>query len=264
MQYMCGRMPPWNRALRLYRRCCGVSVAPRRGRCARTTATPSAVVTCSITTLSRGNLASVGSSTTSMNAFSRSNISTSGCDILAMHQQRNAVLGHRRQHAVDLVDRGDAVGRIGGGVGGIELGRREDAVAVAGDQVGRVGRVGEIAGHQRREGDAGGNRRANAGAIGIGHRGGRHRRRQVRHDDGARELAGGERHHRRQHVAVAEMNVPVVGPADRQSAHLVEYPARPRESGDPVQKTVEPTIPELDSRLRGNERNVGRPEGIIL
>jgi hypothetical protein len=41
-----------------------------------------------------------------------------------------------------------------------------------------------------------------------------HRRSQVGHDDRPRELARGERRHAAQHLAVAQMDVPVVGPAD--------------------------------------------------
>ena len=156
------------------------------------------------------------------------------------------------------------MGGIGGGVGRIELGRREDAVAMAGDQIGRIGRVGEIAGHQRREGDAGGNRGADARAIGVGHRRGRHRRRQVRHDDGARELAGGERHHRFEHVAVAEMNVPVVGPADRQCAHLGIPISRssPRKRGPSRTKTIQfPQAPLWIPACAGMSGGCGRRSG---
>ena len=53
-------------------------------------------------------------------------------------------------------------------------------------------------------------------AIGLRLRGGRHRRLQVRHDDGAAELARGVRQHGGQHVAVAQVKVPVVGTGERE------------------------------------------------
>ena len=51
-------------------------------------------------------------------------------------------------------------------------------------------------------------------AIGLGRRDARHRRGEVGHDDRARELARRIAGDRRQHLAVAQVDVPVVGAAD--------------------------------------------------
>src|SRR5439155_13238464 len=48
-----------------------------------------------------------------------------GIGDLAVHQQRHADRLHALQHGIDLGNVGDAVGRVGGGVGGIELGGGE-------------------------------------------------------------------------------------------------------------------------------------------
>ena len=77
-----------------------------------------------------------------------------GIDVLAVHQERHADLFHALQHAHDLLVVGDAGGRIGGGVGRIELHAGEHAVAEAALDVVGVGVVGEVAGHQRLEGRA--------------------------------------------------------------------------------------------------------------
>ena len=70
---------------------------------------------------------------------------------LAMDQQRHADPLHRLQRRAERGDVGDAVRGVGGGVGGIELGRRQDARLEAARDLGRIGMVGQIAGHQRRE-----------------------------------------------------------------------------------------------------------------
>ena len=139
-----------------------------------------------------------------------------GIGHLAMDEQRHAGLLHRLQPAGDRVHRGDAVRRIGGGVRRIELGRDPDAFLLAAHELGRIGAVGQVAGHQRLELELGRNRSANSLAIGsgLGHPG--HRRHQVGHDDGAGELARGVHGAGLQHRPVAQMDVPVVGAADRE------------------------------------------------
>ena len=138
-----------------------------------------------------------------------------GIGHLAMDQQRHAGLLHRLEAAGDRVHRGDAVRGVGRGMGGIELGRDPHALVLAARQLGRIGAVGQVAGHQRLELQLGRNRSADSVAIGgrLGDPG--HRRHQVGHDDGAGELAGGVHGAGRQHRPVAQMDVPVVGAADR-------------------------------------------------
>src|SRR3546814_13300207 len=67
---------------------------------------------------------------------------------------------------------------------------------------------------------------------------GRHRRRQVGHDDRARELAGGIGRDMRQHRAVAQMDVPVVGAAEGQAGGHDIFPLPLRSEGRRVGKGV--------------------------
>ncbi|WP_370540573.1 hypothetical protein [Azospirillum sp. INR13] len=124
------------------------------------------------------------------------------------------IFRHPLQHRGDAGDVGDAMGAVGGGVGGIELGGGEHPVLEALRQIRGVGAVGQVGGHQRGEVHAVRQRRQDALAVGHRIRSRRHRRLQVRHHDGAAELAGGEGQHRLQHGAVAQMDMPVVGTAD--------------------------------------------------
>ena len=132
----------------------------------------------------------------------------------AVDQHRHPDLFHAFQHRRQCRNIGDAVMRVGGGAGGIEFRGNPHTLGMAAFDLVRRGHVGEIAGHQRLEVGAFGARRENAVTIGARgfHR--RHRRHQVRHDDAARELRGGERQHGVEHRSVAQMHVPVVRPAD--------------------------------------------------
>ena len=79
-----------------------------------------------------------------------------GIDDLAVHEERHVDLFHAFQHAGDVLEVGDAGGRIGGGVGGIELHAGEHALAKTALDVVGVGVVAQVARHQRGEGRAGG------------------------------------------------------------------------------------------------------------
>ncbi len=70
---------------------------------------------------------------------------------LAVDEERHPAPGHRFEHRHDTGDVGDAGGRVGRRVGRIELDRGQHAGGVAGDDVGGVGRVGQVGGHQRGE-----------------------------------------------------------------------------------------------------------------
>ena len=136
---------------------------------------------------------------------------------LAMQQQRQFVALHRLDHRMHPRQLAHAGLRVGGGAGGVIL-HRKHAVAVlrAGDLVDR-GVLGEIQRHQRLESRPLRQAGQNPPAIvfGLRHRG--HRRLQVRHHDGAREALRGVADHRSQRVAIAKMQVPVVGAGDFQA-----------------------------------------------
>ena len=159
-----------------------------------------------------------------------------GIGHLAMDEERHAEFFHPRQHRAALGEVAHARGGVGGGVGGIELHRGKDAGFEAALDLVGAGVVGQVAGHQRRElaRELGRQRGENARAISLGRGNARHRRHQVRHDDGAREAAGGVRQHGFQHRAVAQMHMPIVGPANCYCIHSVSIPSssfpRKRES----------------------------------
>jgi hypothetical protein len=86
----------------------------------------------------------------------------------AVDQHRHPDLFHALQHRRQRRDIGDAMMRVGGGAGGIQLRRDPHALGMAAlDFVGR-GRVGEITRHQRLKVGALRTRRQNAFAIGAG------------------------------------------------------------------------------------------------
>ncbi len=69
----------------------------------------------------------------------------------AVDAQRHADIGHAFEHAHDVGDVGNAMRGIGGGAGGIELGRGQHAVGMACGEIVRVALVGKVSGHQRSE-----------------------------------------------------------------------------------------------------------------
>jgi hypothetical protein len=75
--------------------------------------------------------------------------------------------------------------------------------------------VGQVQRHQRLEFRALGNRGDDPLPIRLRHRGSRHRRLQIRHDDRATELARSVRQHGGQHFAVANVQMPVVRTGER-------------------------------------------------
>ncbi|PAV69340.1 hypothetical protein WR25_22857 [Diploscapter pachys] len=89
--------------------------------------------------------------------------------------------------------------------------------------------VGQIAGHQRREAATVADRCQDPLPIGLRCRDARHRRGQVRHHDRPSELPRGMPCDLRQHRAIAQVNVPVVGAADGQAiGHAPSYRRRRR------------------------------------
>ncbi len=88
---------------------------------------------------------------------------------------------------------------------------------MGGRDIGRIGAFGQIERHQGLERDALGQGRENPVAVGCGLPGGDDRRHEVGHDDGPGKVARGFGQHARQHRAVAQMQVHVVGTADREA-----------------------------------------------
>ena len=100
-----------------------------------------------------------------MNTASRSKMSTSGSVTSPWTSSGMPIAAIALQHRHDPVDIGDAVRRVGRGVRRVELDRREHALLVAARDLGRIGAVGQVAGHQRRELRPGRQRREDALAI---------------------------------------------------------------------------------------------------
>ncbi|MOA04086.1 hypothetical protein D3C78_1236200 [compost metagenome] len=134
-----------------------------------------------------------------------------GVGHLAVHQQRQADLGHGFQYREDVVDGGDARVRVGGGAGRVQLGGVHQTAGLGRADLLGSGLVGEIEHHQRLEAAAGRTGSEDALAVGRGLLGVAYRRHQVGHDDGAAEGACGIGHGVRQGGAVAQVDVPVVG-----------------------------------------------------
>ena len=114
-------------------------------------------------------------------------------------------------------DVSNAVAAVGCRVGGVELARGKYPLRKPVRNFGFIGAVGQIAGHQRREITARRQCSDDAAAIGLGRCNCCNRRRKVRHDNRARELPRGIINDCAQHVTVAQVDMPVIGAADRQA-----------------------------------------------
>ena len=136
---------------------------------------------------------------------------------LAVDTQYDGLGLHPREHGVEVFDVRHTRRRIGGGVGGIHLGRGEHPLGRAAREIIGIGGVGEVAGHQRGKAHAFGHSGQNPVPVGRAQRRGRHRRGEIGHYDGTRKLARSVGHHLAHDVAIAEMQVPVIGAADREA-----------------------------------------------
>ena len=120
--------------------------------------------------LQRREVAHQRRSTRSMNTASRSKTSTSGSVTSPWTQQRHADPLHRLQRRVRCCAMSvTPCAELVVACAGIELGRDPDAVLEAARELGRVGVVGQVAGHQRREAGSP-DRRDDPLAIGRGRR----------------------------------------------------------------------------------------------
>ena len=140
-----------------------------------------------------------------------------GVGHLAMDAKRHARLGHARKHPLDARQIAHARGRIGRGARGIELDRLHDPRRMGRDDILGLRRLGQIERHERPEIRPRGQRREDAVAIGHRIRARHHRRHEVRHDEGAAEMARAFGQHGCEHRTVAQMQMQIVGARDGQS-----------------------------------------------
>ena len=145
-----------------------------------------------------------------------------GVGHFAVDQQRHADRFHPFQHAADIGDIGHAMGGTGGGMGGIELGGSENPFGMTTRDFIRCDRVGQVCGHQRGEARPGG--RNDPRPIGPGRFHSRYRRGQVGHHDRPGKLLGSVLRHPFQHRPIAQMDVPIIGAADRQASRRIGHP----------------------------------------
>ena len=142
-------------------------------------------------------------------------------DLLAVHQERHADFLHAFQHARDFHVVGDTDRRIGRGIRRIKLDGGEHAVAKTPLDVVRIGLIGQIAGHQRREARPLRQRGPDPFAIGRGLSRRSDGRNEVRHENSAAEMPRRVWQHSLKHFAVANVEMPVVGPANNDAGgHL--------------------------------------------
>ena len=135
---------------------------------------------------------------------------------LTVHLQDETRLGHRFECRPDLLDRGHACIGVRRRTRRVELCTDYKTALLRRKYFFRRGAVRQVERHQRLETQPGGQRSENSRAVFAECRRGRHRRLQVRHHDGARKLSGRERQHRRQVLAIPQVQVPVVGTTQRQ------------------------------------------------
>jgi hypothetical protein len=132
---------------------------------------------------------------------------------LAVDQQGDTTLGHGLEHLGEWVEPGDAGFGVGRRSGGVQLDRVLRRACERGHVRGR-GRLGQVQGHQWLEARAGRARREDPLAIGerVGDR--HDRRTEVRHHDRTTKARAGVGEHCLQACTVAQVQVPVVRPAD--------------------------------------------------
>jgi len=137
-----------------------------------------------------------------------------GVGHLAVDAKRHADPGHGLEDRHDRVHRPHPRGRIGGRPGRIELGGKGETRGMGrGDVVG-LGRLGQVEGHEWREAGPFGKGRDDPLSVAAGIVPGHDGRHEVRHHDGAAEMTGAFGQDAPKHFAVAQVQVPVVGPAD--------------------------------------------------
>jgi hypothetical protein len=139
-----------------------------------------------------------------------------GCGRLAMHQERHARLLHRFEHTVAARDIGHPGIGVGGCAGGIVLHCVHEAARTRARYL--VGRrvVGQVERHQGLERHTGRQRRQDARSVLSRHDRCRDRWPQIRHDDRAGKARSRVRQYGAHRIAVAQMQVHIVGSGNRQ------------------------------------------------
>ena len=135
-----------------------------------------------------------------------------------MKAQGQADFGHGFEHGAHFVEVTHAGGGIGGGARGVKLDRGDQAALRGGAHIGGVRVFGQVQRHQRLEVCAFGQSGIDAVAVGDGICTGDHRGHQIGHDDRAGKVAAGFGKNGPKHRAIAQVQVPIVGAADRECA----------------------------------------------
>ena len=142
----------------------------------------------------------------------------------AMDEQRQVEFSHALEHRQGVVKIANAGIRIRGCARRVVLDADDGLGGDGPVDFGRRRRAGQVERHQRLEGQACRRRRADPLAVGKGLGGGAHGRLQVRHDDGAAEHGGRVCDDGAECRPVAQVQVPVVRPADGQARSRHPWP----------------------------------------
>ena len=138
---------------------------------------------------------------------------------LAVDAQGAADFCHFFKDVHDVINVFDARSRVCCGPCGIEFHGRDEAIREGRCEVGWVRCFCEVKRHQRLEIGASGQRGHDAGSVGGGVFGGDNGRHEVGHDDRTGEITCGFWGHCVKHVAVAQMEVPIVWAGDGECGH---------------------------------------------
>ena len=140
-----------------------------------------------------------------------------------VNQQRHTQFLHTLQHRHDGINAGNAVAGVGGGIGRVKFRSGEYAFVKPALHFVWIQGIGQVAGHQR--GEIMARRDGIQNALAIRHCGidGGDWWHQVRHDNRAAINFAGIRHDGFEHIAIAQMDMPVVRAADFKNLGLCSH-----------------------------------------
>ena len=146
---------------------------------------------------------------------------------LAVDKKRQRVPLHRVEHRIHAFERGDAGIRVGGRPGGVVFHADDEAASPRLLDLGDGGIFGQVEREQGCKTRPGGQRGGDSFSIRCrrGNRG--DRRLEIGHDDGTAEYARGRADHRAHWFPIPQVEVPIVGPGDRQRGHGHLEPSLP-------------------------------------